>query len=130
MILGEDIKNDVDITSLEVVEQDASLIQNVGQVIAVYAYLGAKPIAEALSQGVDCVVTGRVADPALVIGAPVAHFRWKWDDWNHLTAGILVGHLLECGGQAAGGYFADPGYRDVPHLEALDRSLGIIISVR
>ncbi|MFN3399824.1 MAG: acyclic terpene utilization AtuA family protein, partial [Ferrovibrio sp.] len=62
---------------------------------------------------------GRVADPALVLG-PLAHaFGWDWNDWDKLAAGTLVGHLLECGPQVSGGYFADPGCKDAPDLDRL-----------
>jgi len=69
------------------------------------AYLGAQPIAEALAQSADIVLTGRVADAALFLG-PLAHeFGWRWDDWGKLAQGLTVGHLLECSGQASGGNF-------------------------
>jgi hypothetical protein len=69
------------------------------------AYLGAQPIAEALAQGADIVLTGRVADAALTLG-PLAHeFKWKWDDWDRMAAGLTLGHLLECSGQGSGGNF-------------------------
>ena len=73
------------------------------------AYLGAQPIAEALSQGADIVLTGRVADAALTLG-PLAHeFGWKWDDWDRMAAGLTLGHLLECSGQGSGGNFGSAG---------------------
>ncbi len=66
-------------------------------------YLGAMPIAEALQNGADIVITGRVADPCLYLAPLVAHYGWAWDDWNRLAAGIVCGHLLECTGQVVGG---------------------------
>ena len=73
------------------------------------AYLGAQPIAEALAQGADIVLTGRVADAALTLG-PLAHeFGWKWDDWDRMAAGLTLGHLLECSGQGSGGNFGSAG---------------------
>jgi hypothetical protein len=62
------------------------------------------------------VVTGRVADPALALGPMLAHFDWKPDDWDRLACGTMAGHLLECGAQVCGGYFADPGVKDVPDV--------------
>jgi hypothetical protein len=59
------------------------------------------------------IVTGRVADPALVLAPLVHEFGWAADDWDKLGQGTLVGHLLECAGQITGGYFADPGKKDV-----------------
>ncbi len=69
------------------------------------AYLGAQPIAEALAQGADIVLTGRVADAALFLGPLAFEFGWRWDDWDRLAQGLTVGHLLECSGQASGGNF-------------------------
>ena len=70
------------------------------------AYLGARPIVDALDQGAQVVVTGRVADAALFC-APLAHeFGWAWDDWDHLAAGMTIGHLLECSGQVTGGNYS------------------------
>jgi acyclic terpene utilization AtuA family protein len=67
------------------------------------AYLGARPIVDALAAGADVVITGRVADAALFLAPLVHEHGWAWDDWDHLAAGTLVGHLLECSGQSAGG---------------------------
>nr|WP_255283434.1 acyclic terpene utilization AtuA family protein [Actinomadura madurae] len=73
----------------------------------------------ALDAGADLVITGRVADPSLFL-APIAHrLGWEAADWPRIAAGTLVGHLLECAGQITGGYFADPGYKDVPGLADL-----------
>ena len=73
------------------------------------AYLGAQPIADALAQGADIVLTGRVADAALTLG-PLAHeFGWQWDDWDRMAAGLTLGHLLECSGQGSGGNFGSSG---------------------
>ena len=83
------------------------------------AYIGAQPIAEALRAGADIVVCGRVADPSLVLGPAIAHFGWAMDDWDRLARATMAGHLLECGAQVTGGYFADPGYKDVPDLAHL-----------
>src|SRR3546814_3552786 len=84
------------------------------EIIAANAYSGAFPIAGALARGAQVVVTGRVADPSLALGPLVHHFGWREDDWDLLAAGTLVGHLLECGAQVTGGYFGDPGWKDVP----------------
>ena len=73
------------------------------------AYLGAQPIAEALAQGADIVLTGRVADAALFLGPLAFEFGWRWDDWERLAQGLTVGHLLECSGQASGGNFGSAG---------------------
>jgi len=70
------------------------------------AYLGARPIVEALDAGADIAVTGRVADAALFLAPLVHRFGWAWDDWDRLAAGTVVGHLLECSGQVAGGNYS------------------------
>ena len=84
------------------------------------AYLGAQPIAEALAQGADIVLTGRVADAALTLG-PLAHeFGWRWDDWDRLAAGLTLGHLLECSGQGSGGNFGSAHeWAEVPDMANL-----------
>jgi Acyclic terpene utilisation family protein AtuA len=80
------------------------------------AYLGADAILPALEAEADVVITGRVADPSLFL-APLRHaFGWAADDWPRLGAGTLVGHLIECAAQITGGYFADPGFKEVPNL--------------
>jgi hypothetical protein len=90
-----------------------------GAIIAANAYLGAFPIAEALGRGAEVVVTGRIADPALALGPLIHAFGWGEGALDHLAAGTLAGHLLECGAQVTGGYFADPGTKDVPGMERL-----------
>ena len=80
-------------------------------------YQGAFEIADAIRAGAQIVVTGRVADPSLTLGPAIAHFGWQRDDWDALAGATMAGHLLECGAQVSGGYFADPGMKDVPGLE-------------
>jgi len=94
------------------------------RVVSANAYLGAAPIVAALDAGADIVLTGRVADPSLFT-APLIHaFGWRMDDWATLGQATVVGHLLECAGQITGGYFADPGYKDVPMLARLGFPIG------
>ena len=81
------------------------------------AYQGAWEIAEAIRAGAQVVVTGRVADPSLVLGPAIAHHGWDPQDWDRLAGGTMAGHLLECGAQVTGGYFADPGKKDVPGMD-------------
>jgi hypothetical protein len=85
------------------------------RVVAANAYLGAWPIAEALADGAQIVVTGRVTDAALSLGPLVHEHGWAWDDWDRLAAGIVAGHVLECGAQATGGNFTD--WKRVPALD-------------
>lgn len=94
------------------------------RIVSANAYLGATSIASALDAGADIVLTGRVADPSLFT-APLVHaFGWQWDDWAALGQATVVGHLLECAGQLTGGYFADPGIKDVPDLAHLGFPIG------
>ena len=96
------------------------------RIVSANAYLGVAPIVAALSDGADVVITGRAADPALFM-APLVHaFGWSMDDADRLGQATVVGHLLECAGQITGGYFADPGYKDVPGLARLGFPIGEI----
>ena len=89
------------------------------KVVGANAYLGAEEILPALDHEPHIVITGRVADPSLIV-APLAHrLGWKLDDWPHLGAGTAIGHLLECTTQVTGGYFADPPYKTVPNIAFL-----------
>ncbi|MCA7971085.1 DUF1446 domain-containing protein [Burkholderia sp. AU39826] len=117
---------------LDVVLRGAFRFEESGDEVAAYrdrivsanAYLGAAPIVDALAAGADVVLTGRVADPSL-FAAPLIHaFGWRMDDWDTLGQATVVGHLLECAGQVTGGYFADPGYKDVPNLARLGFPIG------
>lgn len=89
------------------------------RIISANAYVGAEPIVAALAAGADVVITGRVADPSLFLAPLIHEFGWSTGDWNLLGQGTVVGHLLECAGQLTGGYFADPGFKDVPDLAHL-----------
>ena len=84
--------------------------------VSANVYLGAQEITQALNAGAQVVVTGRVADPALTVGPLMSHFKKDWSDWRFLGAATIAGHLLECGAQVTGGYFADPGVKDAPNL--------------
>jgi hypothetical protein len=90
-----------------------------GKLVSANAYLGAEALLPALASGADVIVTGRVADPSLVLAPLVHEFGWALDDWDRLARGTVVGHLLECAGQVTGGYYADPGVKDVPDLAHL-----------
>jgi hypothetical protein len=115
VVLGDDV--------LEIVKAGAYVAAETGQpiseldaVVSANAYLGAAPIREALERGADLVITGRVADPSLILAPLAFEHAWPEDDWHRLGAGTIVGHLLECAAQVTGGYFADPGFKDVPSL--------------
>jgi len=90
-----------------------------GSIVSANVYQGGDSIADAIKAGAQIVVAGRVSDPALTVGPLLAHFDWKRDDWMRRGKAVMVGHLLECGCQATGGYFADPGYKEVPDIANL-----------
>ena len=96
------------------------------RLLSANAYLGAQPLVDALAAGADVVITGRVADPALVLAPLIHSFGWAMDDWQRLGQGTLAGHLLECAGQVSGGYFADPGYKDVANLARLGFPIAVV----
>jgi hypothetical protein len=116
VVEGDDLTSVLSAPELAARETGGTLLRNATDIVAANLYLGARPIAEALDRGADIVVTGRVVDSALALGPLVHAFQWRWDDWDRLAAGTLAGHLLECGAQITGGYFADPGVKDVPGL--------------
>jgi len=95
-------------------ETNEPLSQLPGEIVSANAYMGVEGILKALEQGADVVITGRVSDPAIFM-APIIHeFGWSLEDWDKLGKGTMIGHLLECGGQVTGGYYAEPGKKDVP----------------
>lgn len=113
VVHGDDVQG-LDLNAHPIHEADAGLDMGAGQLIAANAYLGAQPIVQALKAGAQVVVTGRTADPSLTLAPLIHHFNWAADDWQRLSVGATAGHLLECGAQITGGYFEDPGYKDVP----------------
>lgn len=86
------------------------------KIVSASAYTGLDGIVDALAQDADIVITGRAADPVLFLAPLVHEFGWARDDWSALGRGTLIGHLLECAAQVTGGYFADPGVKDVPDM--------------
>jgi len=96
------------------------------RVVSANAYLGSGPLVEALAGGAHVVITGRAADTAIFMAPLVHELGWSMDDWTHLGRGALVGHLLECAGQITGGYFADPGLKDVEDLARLGFPIGLV----
>jgi hypothetical protein len=84
------------------------------RVVSANAYLGARPIVDALRLGANVVITGRVADASLVVGPAVHEFGWGWSDIDRLCAATVAGHLIECGAQATGGLWCN--WQEVPDL--------------
>jgi Acyclic terpene utilisation family protein AtuA len=101
-------------------EETGQTLESLGaKLVSANAYLGAAPIVDALRNGADVVITGRVADAALFLAAQIVAFDWSFDDWHRLGCGTVVGHLLECAGQITGGYFADPESLPIANLARL-----------
>jgi len=118
-VSGDDVYDVVMAGDFTIAETGAPVSTLKHRLISANAYIGAEPIVRALAEGARLVITGRAADPSLFV-APLAYsLGWRLDAWPALARGTLAGHLLECGGQVTGGYFADPGRKDVAGLERL-----------
>ena len=98
-------------------DKNISLKQAGAVPITANAYFGGWGIAEALKQGADIVVCGRVADAALAAGPAAWHFKWRQTDWDRLAGAYAAGHVIECGAQATGGNYSFidevPSFRNV-----------------
>lgn len=112
-ITGDSVLERLDRRSTRIWGSELSLADLGDRVLSANAYLGAGPITDALLNGANVVLTGRCGDAALFSAPLVARFGWPTDDLRLQAAGTLVGHLLECGGQLTGGYFSDPGFKDI-----------------
>jgi len=123
-VVGDDVLDACKANDLPIMEFEGTIKQLGNKLLSANAYLGAEPMAEALRGGADVVITGRASDPALFLAPMIHAFGWAMDDWNLLGQGTVAGHLLECAGQITGGYFADPGYKDIPDLARLGFPIG------
>ena len=123
-VVGDDVLDACKEGDLPIMEFDGTIKQLGNRLLSANAYLGAEPMAQALSGGADVVITGRASDPALFLAPMIHAFGWAMDDWDLLGQGTVAGHLLECAGQITGGYFADPGYKDIPDLARLGFPIG------
>jgi hypothetical protein len=123
-VVGDDVLDACKRGNFPLLEIEGRVADLGNRILSANAYLGAGPIVQALAAGADVVITGRVGDPALFMAPLIHEFGWAWDDWDRLGKGAVVGHLLECAGQITGGYFADPGYKDVAGLARLGFPIG------
>ena len=118
-LTGDDVLAALQTDAFRLLDNGMTLASLGDRLISANSYLGAEGIVQALEADADVVITGRVADPSLFLAPQMFEFGWSADDWTLLGRGTLVGHLLECAGQISGGYFADPGFKDVPDLARL-----------
>jgi Acyclic terpene utilisation family protein AtuA len=126
-VLGDDVFQKMEkYLDYKILETGKKLQSIQSQMISANSYIGAKGIVQALNKGADIIITGRVADPSLVLGPLIYEFGWDFQDYRLLGKGMLAGHLLECGSQVMGGYFADPGYKEVPDLWKIGFPIGEI----
>jgi len=82
------------------------------RVTSANVYLGAEPVVAALRAGCQIIVTGRVTDTGITLAPMIHEFNWAMDDWDRMAAGIIAGHIIECGAQGSGGNITD--WQDVP----------------
>jgi hypothetical protein len=119
-VVGDDISEKIaGHPEMTLIDSGAPLESVLPRLVSANAYLGADVVRDALATGAEVVITGRVADPSLFLGVALHHHGWSYDDLDMLAAGTVTGHLLECSVQVTGGYFADPGVKDVPRLAEL-----------
>ena len=125
-VTGDDVLDILRADDADIIETGLRASQMQASLVSANAYIGARPIADALDQGATIVITGRVSDSALFLGPLLHEFGWRDDDWANLGRGVMAGHLLECAGQITGGYFADPGVKDISGLARLGFPIGIV----
>ena len=114
-IRGDDVTDRVPMT--QTFMDEPGTLANVGRsIVGMNAYLGVDAILPPLEAGADIVIGGRLADPSMYLAPLMLHYSWDSGDMARAGAGTLVGHLMECGMQITGGYFADPGVKEVPRL--------------
>ncbi|WP_017608584.1 acyclic terpene utilization AtuA family protein [Nocardiopsis xinjiangensis] len=116
-VTGDDVLDRIDRSAPA--WEDGLPLESHGELVSAHAYLGAETLLPALRGGADIVIAGRAADPSLFLAPLSERLGWDPDDEELAASGTLVGHLLECAGQVSGGYFADPGVKDVPDLANL-----------
>ena len=116
-VTGDDVFPKIERYQNETLLENGQQIKALGaSIVSANAYIGAAGIVQALKAGADIVITGRAADPSLFLGPMMYEFGWSFDDAELIGKGTIGGHLMECGAQITGGYFADPGYKEVPEL--------------
>lgn len=126
IVIGDDLTTIMSTDDIGAIETIEGISISGKEIVGANTYLGARPVADALALGADIVLVGRTTDAALVLGPLIHEFGWAEEDYDLLATGTLAGHLLECGGQVTGGYFCDPGFKDVPGMDNLGFPIGEI----
>ncbi|WP_080056468.1 acyclic terpene utilization AtuA family protein [Spirosoma aerolatum] len=116
-ITGDDVFHQL--TGDEIALETGKPLHESGPILSANAYLGADAILPALATDAQVIITGRVADPSLFVAPLVYELGWSLDNWEQLGQGTVIGHLMECAGQLTGGYFADPGRKEVADMAHL-----------
>ena len=127
VVTGDDVLSDVKDGDYEMMDGGGELGSIKDRIVSANAYLGAQPLVDALEAGADLVLTGRVADPSLHLACMRHKFGWGESEWQILGAGTAIAHLLECGPQVTGGYFADPGFKEVPALDNIGSPIAEVL---
>ena len=115
-VFGDDVTDILEDYKDVTVWETGKPLSELDGIISANVYMGIDGIVKALKNGADIIITGRVSDPALFLAPLVYEFGWDLNNYDLLGKGTLIGHLLECGGQATGGYYAEPGKKDVDKL--------------
>lgn len=127
-VTGDDVLHCIQKKEYQLLETQKPIASIADSIISANAYLGASAVVEALKSDADIVITGRIADPSLFIAPIIYEFHWNFTDYDLLGKGTVLGHLMECAGHITGGYFADPGFKDVPDLANLGFPIAEIAS--
>jgi hypothetical protein len=117
VVTGDDVLARIEPEELTL--ESGTPIAEYGELVSANTYLGVAALLPALQTRADIIITGRVADPSLFVAPMAYEYGWQLDDFDRLAQGTSVGHLLECAGQLCGGYYAEPGRKDVPDMAHL-----------
>lgn len=129
-VTGGQLTDEITEMNLNFVETGEPVANRRAELLSAETYLGARTIAQALDEGAQVVITTRVADACVYLGPLMHEFGWAADDHHAMARGMVIGHLMECGCQVSGGYFADPGYKDVPDLHDVGNPIAEISAHR
>ena len=118
-VTGADVSDTLRLKDPIVLETGKPVSALGNDMLGALAYGGTQSICDALADGADIVITQRAGNSEQFLAPMLHEFGWSLDEHDKIASGLGVGHLVECGAQISGGYFADPGYKDVPDLHRL-----------